>query len=88
MICEKDERSAIADIDKKKFLVPMDLTIGHFMYVIKKRIHLDETSALYLSVNNTTPEPSEKMSAVYDRHRNSDGFLYVVYSGERSFGHK
>ena len=28
--------ASLPDIDKKKFLVPTDLTIGQFMYVIRK----------------------------------------------------
>ena len=26
------------------------------------------------------------MSAVYDEHKDEDGFLYIVYSGENTFG--
>ena len=26
------------------------------------------------------------MSAVYDDHRDDDGFLYIAYSGENTFG--
>ena len=39
-IVEKAEKSDIPNIDKKKFLVPCDLTIGQFVYVIRKRIRL------------------------------------------------
>jgi GABA(A) receptor-associated protein len=39
-IVEKAEKSDIPTIDKKKFLVPSDLTIGQFVYVIRKRIKL------------------------------------------------
>jgi GABA(A) receptor-associated protein len=39
-IVEKAEKSDIAAIDKKKFLVPSDLTVGQFVYVIRKRIKL------------------------------------------------
>merc|ERR1711998_656410 len=34
VICEKSDRSDIPDIDKKKYLVPADLTVGQFIYVI------------------------------------------------------
>jgi GABA(A) receptor-associated protein len=26
------------------------------------------------------------MSAIYDEHKDEDGFLYVTYSGENTFG--
>ncbi|KAE8999073.1 hypothetical protein PF005_g17871 [Phytophthora fragariae] len=35
VICEKADRSDIPDIDKKKYLVPADLTVGQFAYVIQ-----------------------------------------------------
>ena len=33
VICEKADRSDIPDIDKKKYLVPADLTVGQYHYV-------------------------------------------------------
>ena len=38
---KKDENPDIPDIDKKKFLVPTDLTVGQFIYVVRKRINLE-----------------------------------------------
>ena len=40
VICEKTEKANIDDIDKKKYLVPADLTAGQFVYVIRKRLKL------------------------------------------------
>jgi hypothetical protein len=40
VIVERAPKSDIAEIDKKKYLVPMDLTVGQFVYVIRKRIKL------------------------------------------------
>ncbi len=31
VICEKNDKSDITDIDKKKYLVPADLTVGQFV---------------------------------------------------------
>jgi GABA(A) receptor-associated protein len=36
VICEKALKSNLEDIDKKKYLVPSDLTVGQFVYVIRK----------------------------------------------------
>ncbi|GJT69113.1 autophagy-related protein 8c-like protein [Tanacetum coccineum] len=35
VIVDKVERSDILDIDKKKYLIPADLTVGQFVYVAK-----------------------------------------------------
>ncbi|EWM23068.1 autophagy protein, partial [Nannochloropsis gaditana] len=55
VICEKADRSEIPDIDKKKYLVPADLTVGQFTYVIRKRIRLPPEKAIFIFVNNYIP---------------------------------
>ena len=87
VICEKDPRSRdIPDIDRKKYLVPADLSIANFMYVIRKRIKLSSEQALFIFINETMPPISENMSLVYNKHEDEDGFLYITYSGENTFG--
>ena len=78
--------TSIIDIDKKKFLVPRDLSIGQLMHVIRKRIKLDSTTALYLFVNNTLPRSSDLIITEYNNKKDKDGFLYVTYAGESTFG--
>ena len=80
---------ALPDIDKKKFLVPADLSIGQFMYVIRKRIKLSPEQAIFLFVAHGTVPPSvSTLQAVYDQHKDEDGFLYLTYSGENFFGRR
>ncbi|KAE9034773.1 hypothetical protein PR001_g9578 [Phytophthora rubi] len=55
VICEKADPSDILDIDKKKFLVPVDLTVGQFVYVIRKRIKLSPEKAIFIFINNVLP---------------------------------
>ncbi|ORX76357.1 microtubule-associated protein [Anaeromyces robustus] len=85
-IVEKAEKSQIQDIDKKKFLVPSSLTVGQFMYVIRKRLKLQPEEAIFLFVNGIIPPVANLMSAVYEEHKDEDGFLYMTYSGESTFG--
>ena len=86
IICSKHARSNIPEIDKQKYLVPSDLTMGQFVFVIRKRIKLDPAKALFIFVNNQLPPTASLVSIVYDRHKDADGFLYVEYSGENTFG--
>jgi GABA(A) receptor-associated protein len=86
VICEKADRSDIPDIDKKKYLVPADLTVGQFHYVIRKRIKLAPEKALFLFCNNSIPPNAALMSTVYEENKDEDGFLYIQYSGESTFG--
>jgi len=88
VISEKSDKSSIADIDKKKYLVPSDLTMGQFVYVIRKRIKLSPEQAIFVFVNNTLPPASALMAQIYKDNKDEDGFLYVTYSGESTFGHE
>ena len=74
-------------IDKQKFLVPADLTLGQFTFVIRKRMELSSEKALFLFVNNTLPTTGSLIREVYAKNYDQeDGFLYVSYCGENSFG--
>ncbi len=86
VICERADRSDVPDIDKKKYLVPADLTVGQFIYVIRKRIKLPPEKAIFIFVDNVIPPTASLMSAVYEVQKDEDGFLYVTYSGENTFG--
>jgi|GEM_PF-1250603 len=86
VICEKDARSDIPDIDKKKYLVPQDLTVGQFVYVIRKRIKVKPEKAIYIFINNVLPPTAALMSSIYENQKDQDGFLYITYSGENTFG--
>ncbi|KAF4389500.1 hypothetical protein G4B88_006559 [Cannabis sativa] len=86
VIVEKAERSDIPNIDKKKYLVPADLTVGQFVYVIRKRIKLSAEKAIFIFVDNVLPPTGAIMSAIYEEKKDEDGFLYVTYSGENTFG--
>eukprot|EP00981_Chlorochromonas_danica_P009110 scaffold2505_cov152-Ochromonas_danica.AAC.3 len=76
----------LQDIDKKKYLVPADLTCGQFIYVIRKRLKLPSEKALFLFVNGSIPPTSAMLNAIYDQHKDKDGFLYMCYSEENVFG--
>ena len=83
---EKSVGSDVPDIDKNKYLVSTDLTVGQFVYVIRKRIKLREDQCVFLSINNILPPTSALMSQIYKEHKESCGLLYVKYSGENTFG--
>jgi GABA(A) receptor-associated protein len=86
IICERNTKAKIEDIDKKKYLVPCDLTSGQFVYVIRKRLNLRAEKAIFLFVNGVIPSSSQNLVALYDQHKDLDGFLYITYSDENVFG--
>jgi GABA(A) receptor-associated protein len=88
VICEKDKRSIILEIDRTKFLIPVDLTVGQFSYVIRKRIKLQPEKAIFLFVNgNTIPPTAAMINQIYKEYKDEDGFLYITYASENTFGY-
>lgn len=69
-----------------RYLVPSDLTVGQFVYVVRKRISLPPEKAIFVFVKNSLPPTAALMSSIYEKNKDADGFLYVTYSGENTFG--
>lgn len=65
VIVEKAPKSRLQDLDKKKYLVPSDLTVGQFYFLIRKRIHLRPEDALFFFVNNIIPQTMTTMGQLY-----------------------
>ena len=86
VIVEKSKTSNLSDIDKKKYLVYYNLTVGQFIYVIRQRMKLKPETAIYIFINHTMPPVGALMSQIYKEQKDLDGFLYVTYSDESTFG--
>ncbi|XP_052045162.1 gamma-aminobutyric acid receptor-associated protein-like 2 [Apodemus sylvaticus] len=76
-IVEKISGSQIVDFDKRKYLVPSDITVAQLMWTIRKRIQLPSEKAIVLFVDRTVPQSSLTMGQLYEKEK-EDGFLYVA----------
>ena len=77
----------LEDLQKKKYLVPNDITVGQLCYIVRRRLSLSAEKALFLFVNDSIlPASSELISNLYENEKNKDGFLYVTYCSENTFG--
>ena len=85
IVC-KDENCNLPDIDKQKYLVPKDMNLGQFIYVIRKRIKLQSNEALFVLVNYSLMPSNKSLQSIYEEHKGNDGFLYITYSSENTFG--
>lgn len=87
VIIERANNSHIQSIDKNKYLVPNDLKMSQLLWVVRKRLKLDSSCALFLfTVNGTLHPNTENVSSVYEKSHNEDGFLYLNYTSENTFG--
>lgn len=74
-------------LEKKKYLVPAELTVGQFMFVLRKRIVLQPDQAIFLFCDSKVPPATMMMSQLYAESCEPDGFLYLAVTGENTFGH-
>ena len=86
VIVEPAEKCTLSIIDKNKYLVPKDISVGQFVYIIRKKINLSPEEGLFIFVNNILPPTSTSLIDIYGEHRDVDGFLYITYAGENTFG--
>ena len=73
-------------IDKNKFLVPKDLTLGQYAYVIRKRLKLNSEHGIFYFINNKMLPMGDNIANIYHNEKDDDGFLYISYGGENTFG--
>ena len=90
VIVEKDPRAkTLNDIDKTKYLVPCVITVAQFTFMIRKRLQLNESEALFLIAKEKyTISGETNMNDVYQKYCDEeDGYLYITYSSKEIWGH-
>ena len=73
-------------IDKSKYITPRDLTLLQLQQIIRKRIKFPSEKALYMFINNKLYPITSIVGPVYDTNKDPDGFLYITYCQESTFG--
>mgnify|MGYP001222540925 CR=1 FL=1 len=60
VIIEKSPKARIEDLRKNKYLVPFDLLVGQFYFLIRKNMNLKSEEAMFFFVNNVIPHSRGK----------------------------
>lgn len=54
------------------------MTVGQFVYVIRKRIKLSPEKAIFIFVDEVLPPTAALMSSIYEEHKDEDGYVYYL----------
>ncbi len=76
----------LEDIDRNKYLMPPNLQVGQLSYIIKKRLNIDATVGIFIFINNNILNSSSTIEELYNKYKEQDGFLYIEYTSENTFG--
>lgn len=88
VICEVLESSKkLIKLDKCKFLVPEDLTVGQFFNILRKKINIDESQTIFIFTENSyIPNSMRTINELRQSEKNADGYLYLGITIESTFG--
>jgi len=86
IIDTNDTSSFNEKLDKHKFVVPDTLSVSEFIVIIRKRLKIDSTKAIFIFCGNSILVGSTMMRQIYDNNLEEDGFLYLFYKAESTFG--
>ena len=76
----------IQKLDKNKYIVPKDITLGEFIIILRKKLVIKKYESIFLLINNTLISSHLTMKEIYDSNKSEDGFLYIIYRFENTFG--
>jgi len=81
-----------------KYLVPVDMSVGKFLTLIRRRLELDPAQALFMfvdrwdeeerSVGPILPPVAARMGDIYETHKDATGLLVFLVTLENVFGGK
>jgi GABA(A) receptor-associated protein len=86
------EKNEFMELQNYKYLLPSNLLVSEFMCIIKTKMNkaLDEKKAIFTFVksseNYILVPMNQTIQEIYNIHKNADGFLYIKFGVENTFG--
>lgn len=75
-------------LDKEKYLIPNDLTAAQLVFVLRRRLCMKSSEALFLSCGGKVVAGTTTIQEICHKNQRAseDGFLYMTYALENAFG--
>ena len=77
-------------IDKNKYLVPLDLMLSSLIAVVRSRLGLTKEKVILFIIKKGTqvfiPHGDQLIGFLYDMYRDENGFLFINYFIENAYG--
>ena len=74
------------NIKKERFLVPTDLTMGQFMFVIRNQLRLEPAEAIFFICRNTQLPNTYIFSEIHEKYAEKCGHVFMRVYKENTFG--
>lgn len=71
---------------KIKYLVPYSITMGQFIQIIRDKIKIQPSVALFFFIRNKVFPITSIVGDIYKDNVDDDGFLYIELCEESTFG--
>jgi len=78
----------IEGITQNKFLVPYDITVAQFLYMLREKVLMTPTESIFVFFGKRKEIMPSNMiiREIYDRLKDDDDMLYAFYAKENVFG--
>ena len=73
-------------IARTRFLIPRDLSFSSVNIAVRRRLNLSPQQSIFLFCQGSILPSSQTTGNVYNTYKDTDGFLYVYYTTENTFG--
>lgn len=93
VIVETARACTLPPLADKKYLVPKTLPVSQFQYILRQKLKLDASEALFLFINDgaqgaVLPRSHDTVGALAETHATPTRALHMTMSTENTFGHR
>jgi len=79
-------KDSLPQIQRRKFLVATQYTMGEFVLSIRKWLLLTPEQAIFIFIENVLPPTNASIGEMYEKYKGKDGVLRITYASENTFG--